>query len=179
MTAPRVRIGFVRRVHGIRGEIEIQTFDPASEAIRKGMDVWLVADGGEEKPPEDTALPRRVLAVRTGKDGVLVRLEGVDSRDGAEALRGLQVEIARDALPETEEGEFYLVDLIGYAVETVAGRAVGELTGALESGGPRLLDIASADGRRVLVPAVPPIVVSVEHERRVIVIDPPEGLLDL
>lgn len=171
----RVRIGFVRRVHGIRGEVEIQTFDPTSEAIRDGIEVWLIP----ETKPEDAAPPRRVLAVRTGKDGVLVRFEGVETREGAEALRGLQVEVAREALPEPDEGEFYLVDLIGFRVETLDGRHVGELKGALESGGPRLLEIVTQEGRRVLVPAVGQILLRVEPERRTVVIDPPDGLLEL
>lgn len=166
-----MRIGFIKRAHGIRGEVEIETFDPQSEALAKGI---LVRVGGE-----DVSKPRRVLAVRTTKDSLLVRLEGVSTRNDAEAVRSRTIDVARASLPKPKAGESYLVDLIGYAVETADGTAVGELTDMVEGGGPGLLVVVSGTGKRILVPAVAEIVVRFEHERRTIVIDPPEGLLDL
>ena len=173
MRAPegRIAVGFVRGAHGIGGEVEVRTHDPDSRALRKGTDVWLVH--------EDAAESRRVLAVRTGKGGFIVRFDGVETRDAADALKGYTVEVERDALPEPAPGEFYLADLIGYRVETAGGEDVGELAGARESVAQRLLVVRGSDGREVLVPAVPQILLRVEPERRVVVIDPPEGLLEL
>ena len=167
-----VRIGFVKRAHGIQGEVEIETFDPQSEALSKGI---LVRVGGE-----DASKARRVLAVRTTKDSLLVRLEGVLTRNDAEAVRSKTIDVERTSLPKPEPGESYLVDLLGYAVETTDGRVVGELADMLEGGGPGLLVVVTpGTGKRTLVPAVPEIVLRFEHDRRTIVIDPPEGLLDL
>lgn len=167
-----VRVGFIKRAHGIQGEVEIETFDPESEALAKGT---LVRVGGE-----DASKARRVLAVRTTKDSLLVRLEGVFTRNDAEAVRSKTIDVERTSLPKPKPGESYLIDLLGYAVETTGGTPVGELTDMLEGGGPGLLVVvAAATGKRTLVPAVPEIVVRFDHDRRTIVIDPPEGLLDL
>jgi len=167
-----VRIGFIKRAHGIRGEVEIETFDPQSEALSKGT---LVRIGGE-----DASKARRVLAVRTTKDSLLVKLEGVLDRNDAEDVRSKTIDVERASLPKPKPGESYLIDLLGYAVETLDGAAVGELADMVEGGGPGLLVVvAPGTGKRTLVPAVPEIVVRFDHDRRTIVIDPPEGLLDL
>lgn len=165
----RVRIGFVRRAHGVRGELEVKTFDPGSRTLREGTEVFLPGDEG-------SASARRVLAVRPGREGILLTVEGVGDRDAAEALRGRPVEVSRDALPRAAPGEHYLVDLIGFTVETAGGSVVGELTGG---GGPQPLLEVTAGRRTILVPAVPEILVKIDRRRRVVVIDPPDGLLDL
>lgn len=166
-----MRIGFVRRAHGIAGEIEIETFDPQSDALAKGTSIRI---GGE-----DASEARRVLAVRTTKDSLLVRVERVVTRNDADAVRGKTVDVERAALPRPKKGEAYLVDLLGYAVETVGGAPVGELTDMVEGGGPGLLVVVAPDGKRHLIPSVPEIVVRFDHDRRTVVIDPPEGLLEL
>lgn len=179
-----MRLGFVRRAHGIQGEVEIETFDPQSRALKKG--VRLRFEG------EDVTQARHILAVRTiggsapdsprrsrGGAGLLVRLEGCESRTDAEALKGKQFDVEREALPKTKKDEFYVVDLVGFRVETVAGAVVGELAGFDPGGGSGLLVVVAGDGRRHLIPAVPEFVVRVERERKTIVIDPPEGLLEL
>lgn len=166
-----MRVGFVRRAHGIAGEIEIETFDPQSDALSKGTSVRI---GGE-----DASAARRVLAVRTTSKNLLVKLERVLNRNDAEAVRGKSVDVERASLPKPKKGEAYVVDLIGYAVETAGGAMVGKLVGMEEGGGNGLLVVAAADGKQHRIPSVPQIVLRFEHERRVVVIDPPEGLLEL
>lgn len=166
-----VRLGFVRRAHGIQGEVEIETFDPQSRALKKGVRVRFEG--------EDVTQARHILAVRTGGAGLLVRLERCESRNDAEALKGRQFDVEREVLPKTKSNEFYVVDLVGYRVVTVAGADVGELVDLDPGGGQGLLVVAADDGKRHLIPAVPQFVVRVEHERKTVVIDPPEGLLDL
>ena len=108
-----------------------------------------------------------------------MRVERVLTRNDAEAVRGRTIDVERTALPKPKKGEAYLVDLIGYAVETVAGARVGELTDMVEGGGPGLLVVVATDGKRHLIPSVPEIVVRFDHDRRTVVVDPPEGLLEL
>jgi hypothetical protein len=65
---------------------------------------------------EDGSPALTVLSARAVKDGVIARVAGIDSKDAADALRGLRLYVAREALPEPDEDEFYLADLIGLAV---------------------------------------------------------------
>src|SRR5437899_2116750 len=97
-------IGVVLRAHGVRGGVRVRMHDPASEAL---AGVERVRVGGAERVVE-----------RASRDKAewLVKLAGVDDRDAAEALRGLAVEVRRADLPRLDDGEFYLADLVGYAV---------------------------------------------------------------
>lgn len=170
--ADRFTIGRVRGAHGIRGEVKVETFDPSSDAIRKGTSVWL---GAEEAP-------RRVLGVRVHGPAVLVFLEGVATRNDAEALIGRELSMERTALPALEEGEFYLADVEGFAVRTVAGEEVGTVEGTLGGSAQEILRVRGTgprDGKSLLIPAVEGLLVEVLADERVVVIDPPEGLLDL
>ncbi len=158
----------MKGAHGIRGEVRIETFDPASVAIRPG--VALVIGGGPG---------RAVDGARPHGTGWLVRLAGVESRSDAEALRGLEVAIDRAVLPPLGRGEFYLGDVIGYAALDVGGRALGEIDGVLDAGAQPLLRLRRPGGRSALVPCVEGIVREVRHDRREVVLCPPDGLLDL
>ena len=169
MAAKKVEIGFIRGVHGVRGELWIDTFDPSSRSIRKGSQVW-VGDG-------NVTDPHCVRSVRYGNK-ILVTLDGLDDRDAAERLKGQPLSMLRSDLPELPEGELYLADVIGYRVVTAGGALVGELQGIVEAPAQPLLEVLGAT-KRHLIPAVGEIVIRVDHEKREVVIDPPEGLLEL
>src|SRR5262249_55612703 len=110
---------------------------------------------------------------------LLVRFEGFDDRDAAAELRGtwLLVDSATFA-PLDDPDEFRDGDLIGLAVRTVDGTAVGSVYDALHSGQGGLL-IKSSGGRDIMVPFVLPVVPEVDIAGGFLVINPPEGLLNL
>jgi 16S rRNA processing protein RimM len=112
-------------------------------------------------------------------EGWLVKLDGVDDRDAAEALRGQALTAPRDELPPPGPDEVYLSDLVGCAVVDREGAAIGSVSRVVDSGAQELLVVTRPDGREALVPFIAPIVVSVDEAGRRIVCDPPEGLLDL
>jgi len=161
-----VRIGKVVRAVGLRGFVGIAGSEGALGALE-----WLelVADGGE-------AQRRRVLEARPQGRLWAVRLEGIASREAAEALVGRQVLAEREALGEAGEGAYYWADLEGLEVVTAGGAAVGRVTGLLETGAVDVLVVTGGRGE-VLIPLAP--YVSVELEARRVVVDPPEGLLEL
>jgi len=105
-------------------------------------------------------------------------MEGVTSPEAAKRFSGRLLAVAQeDALP-APEGHFYPWEMAGAVVETRDGRRVGEFVG-VDDQTAQPLWIVAAEGREHLVPAVPAIVVDVNVKERRIVIDPPEGLLDL
>ena len=141
-------------------------------------------------PDAARAAEREVESVRFqypkgGRTVVLLGLADVTDREGADAQRGLGVYAHPDDLPALIEGEVFVHDLIGLRVETVASdgegepNVLGEVRDVLE-GGAALLIVVSRDGQPdVLVPDVPEIVLSVDLDAGRILIDPPDGLLDL
>jgi 16S rRNA processing protein RimM len=109
---------------------------------------------------------------------VLVRIEGIDSPEAARRLSGRLLAVDRaEALP-APDGSFYPWQLHGARVETRDGREAGTFV-RVEPGGGHDLWVIAHEGRERLIPAVAEIVIDVSVADRRIVIDPPEGLLDL
>jgi 16S rRNA processing protein RimM len=122
--------------HGVRGELKITTFTADPMAL-KDYKTLLRQDGS-------TAVT--IASARPVKGGIVARLKGVDDRNAAEALRGLKLFITRDVLPEPEEDEFYLADLIGLRVETEAGEVLGKVKAIQDFGAGDLIEIQPKAG---------------------------------
>ena len=159
-----VHIGVVARAVGLAGLVGVA----GSSGALASLERVLLRRRGEE------GRAYRVGGARRQGRLWAVKLVGVDDRGGAEALRGLEVLAAREDLGEAGEGRHFWGDLEGRAVVTVEGEPVGAVTGFLETGGVDVLVVTGERGE-VLVPLAP--YVTVEKGR--IVVDPPEGLLEL
>ncbi len=115
MPAPELlEVARVARPHGVRGELKVIPHVEGSAPFAQATEVWLSAPG---RPP--TRLPLR--RARAGHRQVLLTLEGLGSREAAEAWRGATVSVARAALPPLREGEYYLADLVGFEVVSPEG----------------------------------------------------------
>jgi 16S rRNA processing protein RimM len=161
-----VRIGKVVRAVGLRGHLGVAGTDGG--LARLG---GIVLRRGER---EDA--PRRVLEARQQGRIWAVKVEGIDDRGAAERAVGAEVLGDREELGEAGEDRHYWTDLEGLAVVTVAGEAVGKVTGLYETGGVDVLVVRGEGGAEKLVPLAP--YVEVDRENGRIVVDPPEGLLD-
>ena len=129
-------IGRVGGAHGVRGEVRIATFtaDPLAIADYKTL----------KKGDGSPALV--VTSARASKGGVVARCKGIETRDQAEALRGLALHIDRSDLPEPDEDEFYLADLIGLTAETAEGERLGKVKSVQDFGAGDILEIDPAEG---------------------------------
>lgn len=156
----RILVGEFGRPHGVRGLIHVRshTAEPAA-----------IAGYG---PLSDESGERRFV-LKWLAEG-LVQVDGVTDRDAAAKLTGTRLFVAREALPATEEDEFYLSDLIGLRAETEAGETVGTVTAVEDFGAGTIITLRDANGKDTLLPftraAVP--VVDVAGGR--IVVAPPE-----
>ncbi|MEU7767733.1 ribosome maturation factor RimM, partial [Nocardia sp. NPDC049190] len=121
-----------------------------------------------------------VVAAREHSGRLLVSLAGVADRTAADALRGtLFVIDSADLPPSDDPDEFYDHELEGLEVRLTDGTVVGSVREVLHSAAGELLSVRAADdGREILIPFVTAIVPTVSVTDRLVVIDPPEGLLD-
>lgn len=158
----RIEIGGVARAHGIRGEVVVITHDPDSETLANVETIFV---GGVE---------RKVLQARDTQRGWLVALEGVTTRNDAEALRGQPVEVAREAL-DLQEGDVLLDDLIDCEVRLPDGRPWGKIAEIMAGTHQDLLVIHDGDIERLL-PLVDAFVKNIDLEAGVVTVDPPEDL---
>ncbi len=164
-------VGRVARVHGLKGDVIInpETDFPESR-FQPGAVVHRRTGGGIE------ALT--VATVRFHRGRPIVRFEGIESITGAEPLAGLELRVPVASLEALPADRFYHHDLVGCRVETRSGEMVGEVDHVEGESGTSQLAVNGPRGE-VLVPLAATICVGIDVGRKVIVIEPPEGLLDL
>jgi len=167
--AERLCVGVVVGAHGTGGAVKIKSF------TRRPGD--LAAYG----PLTDETGGRSYrVAIASGRGDVMVcRMDGVEDRDAAAALKGLRLYVSRSALPPTEgEEEYYHADLLGLAVETVAGEALGRVRAVHDFGAGDVIEVSGEAGGSVFVPFTRAVVPKVDLAAGRLVVDPPEGLLE-
>ena len=152
-----LRAGVVGRPHGLDGSFHV--VDPVAELLDVGIEVRL----GDV---------RHTIARLAGHDGrPIVRLEGCDGRDAAEALRGQELSVARTRAPELEEDEWWATDLEGCAVRD-GDREVGVVARLLALPSCEVLEVTRpGDAPDLLVPLVRDAVRDVDVEGRIIDVD--------
>jgi 16S rRNA processing protein RimM len=158
----RVEIGGIARAHGIKGEVVIVTHDPDSDTLGRVETIYVAGQ------------PRTIKAARATHRGWLVALDGVLTRNDAEALQGKPVEVDRDAL-ELAEDDVLLHDLIGCKVVKTDGTPWGTVA-AVEAGDFQDLLVIHDNGIERLLPLVDVFVTAIDLDASVITVDPPEGL---
>jgi 16S rRNA processing protein RimM len=167
----QVTVGRIGRPHGIRGAVVV--------GVRTDEPELRFAEGSRLDTDPVGIGPLVVSASRWHSGELLVRFAGVDDRDAAAELRGTWLFVDSATLAPTDDpDEFRDGDLIGLAVRTVGGDSVGTVEDVRHSG-QDVLVVKSSDGREVMVPFVLPLVPEVDVAAGYLVIDPPEGLLDL
>jgi len=157
-------VGHVVKPHGLKGEFVIEPADFSSLQFAPGSSLWF------------QRCWREVLKSRTSGGRWVIAVEGVADRDAAEALRGTELTVEAEALPDLEGARYYVHDLVGCGLENTDGEYLGEVV-AIAPGARDWLEVEH-DGERSLVPMVREWLTEVNLEERRIVIDPPAGLAE-
>ncbi|WP_416897410.1 MAG: ribosome maturation factor RimM [Minwuia sp.] len=143
MSGNRVLLAVVTGAHGVSGRVRLKTFTEAPE------------DVGAYGPVTDRSGERQFGLKVTGatKGGVIAELSGVRKREDAEALKGEELYVGREALPDLDDAEdFYHADLIGLAVETVDGQRLGIVRAVHDFGAGDVLDVKPSKGPGRMLP---------------------------
>ena len=170
-TSDWIPYGYVARAHGVRGEVRVVPHHPGDELPAGTSRVQL-------RGPDGVTRVVGVQSLRAVSGGLLMRLEGVDGRDGADALRRSEVAVAREDLPALEPGEFYLHELIGAELRDEGGERLGVVEGFTDNRGQDLATVRTAGGTR-LVPLVDGTIVRFDREAHAVTVrrERVEGLL--
>jgi 16S rRNA processing protein RimM len=107
-------------------------------------------------------------------DLLVARVEGVGTREAAEALNRVRLSVSREKLGHPEEDEFFAADLIGLAAETPDGEPLGTIVAVPDYGGGDLLEIAPPRGPTALVPFTKAFVPAIDLAARRVVVDAPD-----
>lgn len=163
-----VELGRIGSPYGVKGWVHVESFTNPPDGL---LDYprWRLRVG--TRPP----VTLNVEEARIHGQGIVALLEGVEDRDGAVAIRGALIEIARSELPPTGEREYYEADLIGLAVSNLEGVALGVLTHFIAAGANSLMVVVEGEQER-LIPAVPQYLSKVDLASGRITVDWPAEL---
>lgn len=165
MAADRICVGAIGGAFGVRGEVRLKSFCAQPEAIVAYAPLYT----------EDGTRSFTLRITRTIKNGFAARLSGVETREQADALRGLKLFADRSKLPNLPDDEFYHADLLGLPVFDTGGAPLGTVRAIHNHGAGDILEV-TAPGRRhsLLLPFTRQVVPTVDLTAGRIVADPPE-----
>ena len=161
--ADRICLGRIVGAHGLDGSVLVRSYTAEPGAIGS---YGALSDEPGERSFELTV--RRVTP-----KGVVARIAGVADRTAAERLKGTDLYVARSALPEAEEDEFYYADLIGLAVEDRNGQRIGTVTRIDNYGAGDVIEVDLDAGGTRMLPFTRQVVLMVDVAGRRITVDPP------
>lgn len=164
-----ILLGAIVGAHGIRGEVIVRTFTGAPEDIAS-YGALVDAKGGA---------PLELKIVRVTDKGVVARIKGVADRNGAEALKGRQLFVARAQLPVPDEGQYYHEDLVGLSAVAADGTVIGRIAAVLNFGAGDILDVTlKASGKSELVPFTNAFVPAIDLAARTATINLPHAAVE-
>jgi 16S rRNA processing protein RimM len=166
-----VLLGKVVATHGIRGQLAVVPFSGEFSTILSLKTVLL---SGPDNRKENFEVDRAAVH----RNRVLLTLKGFSNINEVLHLVGREILARRDQLPPLEEGEFYWCDLIGLAVTTTEGEALGRIAEIIATGSNDVYVVRGGE-KEYLIPALEDIVVNVDLDQGTMTVSPSEGLLDL
>ncbi|WP_112661903.1 ribosome maturation factor RimM [Microvirga flavescens] len=167
-----ILLGEFGRAHGLKGEVRLKSMTGDPLAI--GTYGPLLTQAGQK-----IVLKNLRPAPGGAPDMLITQVEGVSSREGAEALNRVQIYLEREKLPQAEEDEFLHADLIGLAVKNEAGETIGTIVAVPNYGGGDLLEIAPLQkGPTALLPFVKAFVPHVDLAQKCVTVVTPEDFFE-
>lgn len=142
-----VPVGVIVGAFGVRGALKVDPQTDFLERFEPGETVWL------------KGIERKITWFGWHKTQVRIQLEGIDSPDAGDVLRGETLYVPAEDRPELEDDEFYVGDLLGLTVETTTGRVLGKVEGLIQGPGQDLLKVGE-----ILIPMVHAFVKEIDVE---------------
>jgi 16S rRNA processing protein RimM len=160
------------RTRGLKGEIVAELLTDFPERFEGLASLIALAPGGDQRTVE-------LEDFWLQNDRIILKLAGVDTIEAAEAFREYEFCVPDEERVALEQDEYYDFELEGCEVWLNSGSRIGKVQSVLKTGGTEILLIDADGGGEVMVPLAKSIVVEVDVTRKRILIDPPEGLLEL
>jgi 16S rRNA processing protein RimM len=170
MAEQLVPLGEIVATHGLDGWVKFHPFNVDGDTLASGLQVFLEKAGGQA--------PYEIESSKPHKNQLLIKLRGIDHIDAAKPLIGATLRVDDSALAALEPGQYYQYQVVGFDVVDKNGNAIGKLVATLKTAGGDLYVVQGAE-KEYLIPAVKEIVEKVDFDAKIIIIDPPDGLLDL
>jgi 16S rRNA processing protein RimM len=167
MSDTRIIVGAIAGSFGVHGDVRLKSFCADPAAIADYSPLYT----------EDGNRSFEITLERAIKSGFVVRLSGVDTKEDADALKGVTLFAERDQLPSLPDDEYYYADLVGLDVYDTGGAKLGVVRLVVDHGAGDLLEIHAPTLKEpALLPFTKAAVPTVDLKAKRIIADPPEGL---
>jgi 16S rRNA processing protein RimM len=166
MPAPAICVARIGAPHGVRGAVKLWSFTEDPLAVKQ-YGPLMTRDGARQF---------EVTHVRAARDHLVATLKGVASREDAERLNGIELYIAREKLPDTDDDEYYHADLIGLTAVNAANEPLGRVVAIHNFGAGDIIEIAPAHGPTMLLPFTNAVVPTVDLKGGRVVIELPKEI---
>jgi 16S rRNA processing protein RimM len=160
-------VGFLRRPHGLSGEILMDLHTDFPERLRSGRKLLV----GEEH------VPLTLVGARQHQSSMLVKFKGVETPEDVGQYRNQWVYIKASDAPPLPEGQIYQHELFGFQVVDENDSPLGELVEIIETGANDVYVVKADSGREILLPAIPSVILDLDVERRLMRVHLLEGLI--
>jgi len=161
-------VGYLRRAHGVRGEMVMEVHTDFPERLKPKTKVFV----GEDYQP------MTIAAVRNHQEGLLLKLDGLDTPEEATRYRNQLVYVTVADRPPLPKGQFYVHELIGFDVVEDEKNIIGTLSEIMQTGANDVYVVKRPDASEVLLPVIPSVVLDIDADRRQIHVRLIPGLLD-
>ena len=160
-------VGFLRRAHGVQGEMIMDLHTDFPERFRSGRKLLV----GEEHQV------MTVESVRSHAKGLLIKFSGVETPEATAGFRNQWVYIKATDVPPLPEGQIYQHELFGFQVVDENENLIGELVEIIETGANDVYVVRNESGKEILLPAIPSVILDLDSVRRFMRVHLLEGLI--
>ena len=164
----KIPLGEILKPHGIKGELKILFYNEESKSLQKDQKVFL-------ESPQKNIIEYKIEKIFYSFRKNRIKFFDINTIDEADDLRGYIVNIDRSDLPEINDSEYYLSDLVGYSLIDKSNKNYGKVIEVLALPANSVLNV-SKDDKEYLIPLIDDVVLEVNQNQKVIIIDPIEGL---
>ena len=163
-----VQVGYLHKAHGLKGEMVMSIKTDFPERIQKGAVVYLC---------EGVYDAHKVTSIRLHNRGRLISFEGFNEREQLDVLRNAAVFVHKDDIPELEDGELYLHQIIGLDVITDDGEELGKIVDIIETGANNMFVVRNNSEKEVLIPDIDDVVLEVDIGSEKVLVHLLDGLI--
>jgi 16S rRNA processing protein RimM len=163
---PHICVARIGAPHGVRGAVKLWTFTEDPLAVKQ-YGPLLTKDGTRQF---------ELTSAREAKGHLVATLKGIATREDAERLNGIELYVAREKLPATDEDEYYHADLIGLAAVNAANEPLGRVIAIHNFGAGDIIEIAPPSGATMLLPFTNAVVPTVDVASGRVVIELPDEI---
>ncbi|HEX9443770.1 MAG TPA: ribosome maturation factor RimM [Candidatus Binatia bacterium] len=165
-----VPLGEIVATHGIEGWLKLKPHNPASPTLLSTREIFLEKDGVQT--------PLVLKSIKPHKNLLLVLIEGIDGINQAEKWIGAMLSIDEAGLPPLGANEYYYYQVVGLDVYDTKGTHLGKIARIWPTAGGDLY-VVQGEGKEYLIPVVKEIIEKIDFDAGRVIVDPPEGLLEL